>query len=179
MDMFYKQRASLYGSFENAESLIAHNTSLARRCGEVLCEYCERLGQVKKTYHKTKAMLTEMVEGIGPQTLPRMFFPRHIRPEFGNYQAYILRNGIYVNVWKFGGHKNAIESLCEEGKRGAVKVHARKRSDIQFSNREESPTEEQIEVIREIIIDSTEVLWFSFCYDINHPDPRFINEIPF
>ncbi len=177
--MFYIQRASLYGSFKNAESLIAENTALSRRCGNGACEYCERLGQVKRTYHKTKATLTQVMESIGPETVPKMFFPRHIRPDYGNYQAYILRNGLYVNVWAMGGHTNALESLCEEGRRGAIKVHARMRSDIQFSDRDEAPTEAQIDVIREMIIDSTQELWFSFCYDINHPDPRFVDEIPF
>jgi hypothetical protein len=118
-------------------------------------------------------MLTTMISSITPETLPTMFFPKHLRSAYGNYQAYILRNGIYLNVWPMGGHHSAYESLCDEGRAGVIKVHAQMRSDIQFSYREEPPTDAQIAVIREMIIDSTDELWFSFPYDINHPDPDF------
>ena len=166
------------------ESSFKDSTAFAKKCGKPLCRYCERLGYAKATFAKTKLLFDDMINRLKHDHSPRVIFDKHIREGYGNYQAWILPNGHYINVWKVGGH-SLFARICENkhGDYSRVKVHAQgERSDIIFYSPTTHPTNEQIETIGDIITDS--IMWeyrltFCFSYDAHHPDPKLLDEIPF
>ncbi len=165
------------------ESNFDESSLFARKCGKAACDYCTKLGRAKATFAKTKLMFSDMIHQLKIDSAPRAIFDQHVRKEYGNYQAWILVDGHYVNVWKIGGHSLFAEICKNDHDISRIKVHAQGGwSNIIFYNSNTPPTQEQMATLFDLVADS--VMWnyclnFSFAYDAHHPDPVLLDEIPF
>lgn len=173
-------------SLERVEGYIKEQDSKRRLCAKAGCAYCERIGKVKSTFERTKPLLRGLISSLIADALPRLVIDKHIRPQHGNYQAWILPNGHYVNAWKIGGHSLFHSDCSGADSEKMIKIHSQLISRIIIYDRERPPTGAQIATLRDVYADAvfhgyTEKyrLELSLSYDVHHPNPRFLNEMPF
>lgn len=149
---------------------------VSRRCTKLHCKYCRRLRLGMVMLQRTREVMDQMFKDIEHQPYSKMIFSKHLREEYGNYNGYILTDGRYIDVWRLGGHRNFKEqsfdnSSCSEGgEQGSIKIHAKRRSEIQLCINRKVPTVDQLQTLSDLILDSDKELWFSFPIDIFHPD---------
>jgi hypothetical protein len=170
-------------SIENTEEYLQNQDALRKICGKPNCEYCERMGKVKLTFARTKPLLQTMYESLVVDSSPRLIIARHRRNAYGNYQAWVLANGHYVNCWKIGGH-SVYSRMCGLDEEFAmIKLHAQYRTNVHIYGHNNPPTSEQMATLRDVYADAISHGYerkYQLClilnYDVNHPDPRWENE---
>lgn len=173
-------RKDIEDSLQRVEKYLREEDGKRKRCGKPECPYCDNLGKAKATFGKTKPLFQDLVASLTADPAPRLAIDTHTRPQYGNYQAWILPNGHYVNVWKIGGHSLFRSDCSGSSQDRMIKIHAQKISRVIVYDREQPPTAEQMTALRDVYADALfhgyekqYQLELSLSYDVYHPDPKF------
>ena len=149
----------------------AHDAAKSIHCSG--CEYCTRILSDETILKKTSDQLLFHVTHLEVGTISTIPFSKSMTHDTTFYRGFITREGKYLNLWNYDHALYRLEYIRTHGNNHAysmIKIHPNaKVTEVHFLDYRNTPTEEQYETLKQLMIDAEGYLSFAFIYDTNHP----------
>jgi hypothetical protein len=141
------------------------------------CDYCKYLDRHEEVLKRATSELVSLIDTLQEGIRAGRVFAKLYTPDAAIYRGFIADDGSYLPLYRNMRHdelrKEYIAKEGEEKGYKLIKVHGSYRTNgkaqVLFYDRKAPPSKEQLETLKDLMIDAEGKLEFRFVFDPRHP----------